>query len=84
MNDKDTPWIIVAIVGLYIFYKINQNNTAVEIAQINSTNQAENNPWLTVPGAVSQGLVGIGSILSSFNDLFTSNSITGSGVSGDF
>lgn len=75
MKDSDTPLIILVIVGLYVFYKISLNNTAVQLATLQQQNAAENNPWLTVPGAVSTGLVGIGSLLGSFNDLFQDNSI---------
>ena len=76
MNDKDTPLIVLGIVALYVFYKISLTNAAIAESQIQSTTAAENNLWLTVPGAVSQGLVGIGSILNGFDNLFTDNSLT--------
>lgn len=84
MNDKDTPFLILGIVALYIFYKISLASDQVQLTKIAQTNAAENNPWLTVPGAVSQGLVGIGSLLNGFNNLFTSNDIVGDDVTSDF
>jgi hypothetical protein len=75
MNDKDTPFIVLGIVALYVFYKISLNNTTVKLTTLADQQANNNNPWLTVPGAIGSGLVGIGSLLNSFDDLFTDNSI---------
>ncbi len=75
-NDDNMPWIIVALVGLFVFYKISQTDAALSVAQINANTAAQNNLWLTVPGAVGAGLSGIGSVLSGFDNLFTDNSLT--------
>ncbi len=76
MNDDELPWIIVAVVGLFVFYKISQNSEVVALSQIQAQQNNANNPWLTVPGAVSAGLTGLGSVLTGFDNLFTDNSLT--------
>ena len=78
-NDNEMIWPIVAIVGLYIFYKISLTNAAVTSQQIASQTATANDPWLTVPGAIGSGLTGIGSLLNGFDNLFSSNSTTNSG-----
>lgn len=75
-KDEDFIWPVVAIIALFFFYKITQNNDAVQLATLQQQNAAQNNLWLTVPGAIGAGLTGVGSLLDSFDNLFTDNSIT--------
>ncbi len=76
MNDDELPWVLVAVVGLFVFYKISQNSELVQLSQIQAQQNNASNTWLTVPGAVSSGLSGIGSILDGFDNLFPDNSLT--------
>jgi hypothetical protein len=75
-NDDNMIWPLVAIVGLFFFYKITTQSQQVQLTSLADQQASQNNLWLTVPGAVSAGLTGVGSLLDSFDNLFTDNSIT--------
>lgn len=46
--------------------------TAVQLQQLSNHEADVNNPWLTVPGAISAGLQGVGSLTNAFSNLFSS------------
>src|ERR1700691_4364976 len=48
-NDNEMIWPLVAIVGLYIFYKISLTNAAVTSQQIASQTATANDPCTTMP-----------------------------------
>ena len=73
--DKDLPFIVVLILGVLGFIFLQNylsQQSAITQAQLQISNQNASNPWLTVPGAVNQGLAGVGSIANSLNNLFSS------------
>ena len=78
MNSQDEGliWPLVAIIGLFFFYKITTQSQQVQLTSLADQQASQNNLWLTVPGAIGAGLTGVGGLLDSFDNLFTDNSIT--------
>lgn len=76
----ETVVVIILAVFAYIFYRQAQQAQATVIAQEHAYLQAQqlkqNDPWLTVPGAVGNGLASAKGIFNQFSNLFSSSPST--------
>jgi hypothetical protein len=70
------PWplVIGAVAVAYLVMQNNTANDAVEAQALALQKSEESNEYLTVPGAVSSGLSGLGSIVSGLTNLFGGSS----------
>ena len=74
MKD-DLPWLIGGALLFYLITKQQSNTQLLQLEQLQlqaaQASANASNPWLTVPGAVSSGLAGLGSVVNSFSNLFS-------------